>query len=132
MAEEGPSIYFEDVPLEEARRIGRGPRLEPRLYDSLRQKLQALSTGAVRLRLGPELTPAQMARYVRAIAHQLEIPVVTRRVPGGIVFWRASEDDRREAEALARRLQGEPPPPVVTPPRRGRPRNAVAKPPRRP
>jgi hypothetical protein len=39
MADELPNIPFEDVPLEEARRMGRGPRLEPILYDTLRQKI---------------------------------------------------------------------------------------------
>jgi hypothetical protein len=32
MAAEPPTVQFEDVPLEEARRMGRGPRMEPMLY----------------------------------------------------------------------------------------------------
>ena len=36
MAEPPPPIHFEDVPLDEARRMGRGPRMEPMLYDTLR------------------------------------------------------------------------------------------------
>jgi hypothetical protein len=39
MAEPPPPIQFEDVPLDEARRMGRGPRMEPMLYDTLRQKI---------------------------------------------------------------------------------------------
>jgi hypothetical protein len=31
MAEERCPIQFEDVPLEEARRLGRGPRMDPQL-----------------------------------------------------------------------------------------------------
>jgi hypothetical protein len=32
MAEERFPIQFEDVPLEEARRMGQGPRMDPQLY----------------------------------------------------------------------------------------------------
>jgi hypothetical protein len=60
MAEPLPSIQFEDVPLDEARRMGRGPRMEPMLYDTLRQKIQSLSTDATRIHLGPEMTPTLM------------------------------------------------------------------------
>ncbi len=123
MADEQPTFEFEDIPLEDARRMSRGPRMEPLLYATLRQKIQALSTEAVRIHLGPEMSPARMGRYVRAIARQLEIPVAIRRLPGGVVFWRASEEDLREAQALAERLRREPPP-VAAPPRRGRPRRA--------
>ena len=124
MAVEVPGIQFEDVPLEDARRMTRGPRMEPRLYEMLRQKIQALTTEAVRIHLGPEITPTRMGRYVRTIARQLNIPVAVRRAPGGVVFWRASEEDLRETQALAQRLHREPPPPVAASPRRRRPRRA--------
>jgi hypothetical protein len=34
MAEQ-PPIYFEDIPLAEARRMSRGPRMDPTLYQAL-------------------------------------------------------------------------------------------------
>jgi hypothetical protein len=37
MADQAPSFQFEDVPLDEARRMGRGPRMEPMLYDTVRR-----------------------------------------------------------------------------------------------
>jgi hypothetical protein len=40
MAEQPPSFQFEDIPLDDARRMGRGPRMEPLLYDTLRHKIQ--------------------------------------------------------------------------------------------
>jgi hypothetical protein len=40
MAEQPPNFQFEDVPLDEARRMGRGPRMEPMLYDTLRHKIE--------------------------------------------------------------------------------------------
>jgi hypothetical protein len=36
MADQSPPIQFEDVPLDEARRISRGPRMETLLYAMLR------------------------------------------------------------------------------------------------
>jgi hypothetical protein len=53
MADERSPIQFEDVPLDQARLMGRGPRMEPLLYDTLRKKLESLSTEAVRVHLCP-------------------------------------------------------------------------------
>jgi hypothetical protein len=95
MADELPTFQFEDVPLDEARRMGRGPRMEPMLYDTLRQKIQALSSEAVRIHLGPEIRPERMKNYLLRIARELNVPVTVRRVPGGVIFWRSSELDAR-------------------------------------
>ena len=105
MAEQPPNFQFEDVPLDEARRMGRGPRMEPMLYDTLRQKIQSLSTEATRIRLGPEITPQRMKNYILRMAHDLDVPVTVRRVPGGVIFWRSSEEDLQQAQETASRLQ---------------------------
>ncbi len=105
MAEQPPSIRFEDVPLDEARRMSRGPRMEPMLYDTLRKKIESLSTEAVRIHLGPEITPQRMKSYLLRIARELQIPVTVRRVPAGVIFWRASEEDLQQAQEAASRLQ---------------------------
>ena len=105
MAEHPPSFQFEDVPLDEARRMGRGPRMEPMLYDTLRQKIQSLSTGATRIHLGPEITPQRMKSYILRIARELNVPVTVRRVPGGVIFWRSSEEDLQQAKEVGSRLQ---------------------------
>jgi hypothetical protein len=39
MAEQPPSFPFEDVPLDEARRMSRGPRIDPKLYHALKEKI---------------------------------------------------------------------------------------------
>jgi hypothetical protein len=75
MAEQPPTLEFEDVPLDHARLMGRGPRMEPMLYDTLRCKLQSLSTEVTRIHLGSEITPARMKRYLLHIARQLQVPV---------------------------------------------------------
>jgi hypothetical protein len=105
MAEQPSPLQFEDVPLEEARRMGRGPRMEPLLYDTLRQKIQALSEAAVRVRLGPEVTPQRMRNYILHLARELGIPVTVRRVPGGVLFWRSTDEDIQQAREVGARLQ---------------------------
>jgi hypothetical protein len=120
---ERPTIQFEDVSLDEARRMGRGPRMEPLLYDTLRKKVQALSTAAARVRLGPEITPIRMKNYILRIARDLAVPVTVRRVPGGVIFWRSTEEDRQQAEDMAGRLRSTRRPRTTRP--QGRPRRVT-------
>jgi hypothetical protein len=122
MADDSNGMEFEDIPLEDARRMGRGPRMEPLLYDTLRQKIQSLSTDATRIRLGPEIRPARMKNYLLRLAQELGVPVTVRKVPGGVVFWRATEEDQAQAQAIGQRLRGTKPKPQA--PRKGRPRRA--------
>jgi hypothetical protein len=105
MADELPTFQFEDVPLDEARRLGRGPRMEPMLYDTLRQKIQSLSSEATRIHLGPEIRPERMKNYLLRMARDLNVPVTVRRVPGGVIFWRSSTEDLQQAQETASRLQ---------------------------
>src|SRR5215510_4570692 len=105
MADQSP-IHFEDLPMEQARLMGRGPRMEPLLYDTLRKKIQALTTEAIRIRLGEEITPQRMKNYLLRIARELNVPVTVRKVPGGVLFWRSSDEDRQQAEEVGKRIQG--------------------------
>jgi hypothetical protein len=105
MADPSSPIQFEDIPLDEARRMGRGPRMEPMLYDTLHKKIQALSTEATRIHLGPEIRPERMKHYILRIARELDVPVTVRKVPGGVIFWRSSDDDIQQAKEVAQRLQ---------------------------
>src|SRR5262245_8905015 len=102
---EHPTIQFEDVPLEEARKMGRGPRMEPMLYEMLRKKIQSLSTEAARVRHGPEITSQRMKSYILRIAHDLNVSITVRRVPGGVLFWRSTEEDLQQARDVANRLR---------------------------
>ena len=105
MAQPHPSIQFEDVPLEEARRMGRGARMEPLLYETLRKKIESLTNQAARIRLGPEIRPERMKNYILRIARELSVPVTVRKVSGGLLFWRSTEEDTQQAQELSRRLQ---------------------------
>jgi len=122
MAEERRDVAFEDIPLEDARRMDRGPRMEPMLYDTLRTKIQALSTEPTRIHLGPEIRPERMKSDLLRIARELDMHVTVRKVPGRVVFWRATEEDQQQAQDIAQRLRRTQPPAQA--PRRGRPRRA--------
>src|SRR6266850_2509217 len=52
MADSPPGIEFEDIPLDDARRMGRGPRMDPLLYDSLRTKILSLTNQAALMPIG--------------------------------------------------------------------------------
>ncbi len=122
IAEHPAPIQFEDVPLEEARRMSRGPRMEPMLYETLRQKIQSLSDEAVRIHLGPEITPTRMKSYLLRIARDLAVPVTVRRMPGGLIFWRSTVEDIELAQEVAERLQTARQPQPQASPRGRRPR----------
>jgi hypothetical protein len=51
--------------------MGRGPPMEPMLYDTLRQKIQAVSSEATHSRFGPEIRPARMKNYILRIAREV-------------------------------------------------------------
>jgi hypothetical protein len=105
MADDRSPIQFEDVPIEQARLMGRGPRMEPMLYDTLRKKIESLSTEAVRVHLGPKITRQRMRNYILHIAREIAVPVTIRRVPGGLIFWRSTQEDLELAQEIAERLQ---------------------------
>jgi hypothetical protein len=105
MADHSSPIQFEDVLWDEARRMGRGPRMEPMLYDTLRQKIQTLSNEAVRIHLGPEIAPTRLKTYLLHIAHELNVPMTIRRVSGGLVFWRSTAEDLQQTQDVVTRLQ---------------------------
>jgi hypothetical protein len=79
--------------------------MEPLLYDTLRQKIQSLSTEATHIRLGPEIRPQRMKNYLLRMARALNVPVPVRRVPDGVIFWRSSEEDLQQAQEVGQRLQ---------------------------
>ena len=82
-----PSLVFEDVPLEEARRMGRGPRMDPRLYDALKAKIHALNGTAARLTIPDGTSLTTMKHRILRVATEAGVPVTIRRVPGGLLFW---------------------------------------------
>jgi hypothetical protein len=105
MAEERSPIQFEDVPLDEARRMGRGPRMDPELYQELRTRIESLSDQAVRMTIPDGTRLATMRNWVRGVAAELGIPVTIRRVSGGLLFWHSTDEDMQVAREVGFQLQ---------------------------
>ena len=105
MADQSSPVQFEDIPLEEARRMGRGPRMDPHLYQALRGKIQSLSDTATCLTLPEGVSPTAMKNRILRVAAELGIPVTIRRVSGGLLFWRSTDEDIQQAKEVAARLQ---------------------------
>lgn len=104
MADSPPGIEFEDIPLEDARRMGRG-RMDPVLYDSLRKKILSLTDQAARMPLGEGVSPTTMKNRILRVAREVNVAVTIRRVAGGLLFWRSSDEDLAQAKDVATRLQ---------------------------
>ncbi len=105
MADERSPIQFEDVPLDEARRMGRGPRLDPEFYRELRTRIQALSDQAVRMMIPDGTSQTTMKNRIQRVAAELGIPVTIRRVSGGLLFWHSTDEDMQLAKEVGARLQ---------------------------
>jgi hypothetical protein len=105
MADQSSPIQFEDVPLDEARRMGRGPRMDPQLYQELRTRMQSLADQAVRMAIPTGTSPTAMKNRLLRVAVELGIPVTVRRVSGALLFWRSTDEDVQQAKEVAGRLQ---------------------------
>ena len=99
------AIEFYDIPLEEARKMGRGPRMDPILYSALKTKITSLSDNAARMDIPEEVSPITMKNRILRVANELKVPVTVRRVPGGLLFWRSTPEDIKQAKEVADRLQ---------------------------
>jgi hypothetical protein len=99
------TMQFEDVPLDEARRMGRGPRMDPQLDQELKARLQSLSDQAVRMTIPDGTSQSAMKNRILRVAAELKIPVTIRRVAGGLLFWRSTDDDIQQAREVGARLQ---------------------------
>jgi len=75
MAEPVSSIQFEDVPIEEARRMGRGPRMDPQLYQELKSRIPKLSSHAVHMTIPEGTSPTTMKNRILRVAAELSVSV---------------------------------------------------------
>ena len=105
MAESLPQIHFEDVPIDIARAMGRGPRMDPGIYHAFREKIQSLDNSATRITIPDGTSPNTMKNRILRVAAELQIPVTVRKIPGGLLFWRSTEEDMKQAKEVASRLQ---------------------------
>jgi hypothetical protein len=105
MARRSLIIAGEAVPLDEARRMSRGRRMNPELYRALMEKIESLDNTATRLPIPEGTRPATMKHRILRIAAELSISVTVRNVPGGLLFWRSTDKDLQHATEVAQRLQ---------------------------
>jgi hypothetical protein len=105
MAEPMSDIHFEDIPLDEARRIGRGPRIDPLLYQELKTRIPALSSHALHMTILEGTSPNSMKNRILRMAAELGVPVTIRKVPGGLLIWRSTDEDVQQAKKVAQQLQ---------------------------
>jgi hypothetical protein len=120
VAHQPPTIEFEDVPLDEARRMSRGPRMNPEIYNALKQKIRSLDTTATHMPLPEGTNPTTMKNRILRVAAELSMPVTVRKVPGGLIFWRSTAEDLQQAQEIAARLQSARQPPRAARPGRRR------------
>src|SRR5918998_5144164 len=110
MAQQPPAIHFEDIPLAEARTMGHDPRMDPELYHALHQKLQSLGHRATRMTIPAGMRPTTLKHRIRRVAAEIKVPVTIRKVPGGLLFWRSTDEDVQQAQELGAWLQSTRPP----------------------
>jgi len=89
-------------------------RIYVELYRSLKERIQSLGNNTTRLTIPEGITPTTMKNRVIRVAAELGISVTVRKVPGGLLFWRSTDEDVQQAKEVADRLQ--------TARREGRPR----------
>jgi hypothetical protein len=105
VVQRSPTIEFDDIPLDEARTMGRGPRMDPVLYQALSTGVQSLSDQAVRMIVPEGTPPTTMKNRILRVSAELKVPVTIRKVSGGLLFWRSTDDDLQQAKEIAQRLQ---------------------------
>jgi hypothetical protein len=67
MADQSSPVEFEDVPLEEARLMGRGPRMDPGVYHALKEKIQSLDSTAARIMISEGTSPTKPRQNFRDV-----------------------------------------------------------------
>jgi hypothetical protein len=60
MPQRPPTVEFDDVPLDEARRLSQGPRMDPELYHALKQNIQSLDNNATHGTLPEDTNPTSI------------------------------------------------------------------------
>jgi hypothetical protein len=79
--------------------------MDPQLYQALRTRISSLSEHAVQMTIPDGTNPTTMKNRILRVAVELGIPVTIRRVPGGLLFWRSTDDDIQQAKDVAARLR---------------------------
>ena len=81
--------------------MGRGPRIDPELYRALSEKLQSLGNSATRMTIEDGTNPTTLKNRVLRGAAELGVSVTIRKVPGGLLFWCSTAEDRQQATEIS-------------------------------
>jgi precorrin-4 methylase len=79
--------------------------MDPMLYQAFRENIQALDNTATRLTLPEGISLTTMKNRLLRVAAELNTAITVRRVPGGLLFWRSTAEDRQQATEVSQRLQ---------------------------
>src|SRR5262245_2289429 len=85
--------------------MSRKPRIDPELYDALKQNIQSLENTATSMPLPEGTRPTTMKNRILRVAAELGLPITIWRVPGGLIFWRSTDEDLHQATAVTHRMQ---------------------------
>ena len=105
MAEQPPNFQSKTSPSTKPAAWAESLAWSPCSTTRCARRFSRRSSEAVRIHLGPEITPQRMKNYICRMARDLNVPVTVRRMPGGVIFWRSSEEDLQQAQETASRLQ---------------------------
>jgi hypothetical protein len=67
MIQQSPTIEIDDVPLDDARKMSRGPRMDPELYNALKQNIPSLDKTATRMPLPKGTHSTTMNNHISAL-----------------------------------------------------------------
>jgi hypothetical protein len=79
--------------------------MDPQLYAELRKRIPALSSQAVHMTIPADTSTTTMKNHILRVAAELQVPVTIRKVAGGLLFWRSTEEDVQQAKDVAQRMQ---------------------------
>ena len=106
MADDSSPIQFEDIPIGRSPPDGPGPADGPAAVSGLQGKNSNRWTShAVRMTIPEGTSPTTMKNRILRVAAELRIPVTIRKVPGGLLFWRSTDEDIQQAKEVRDRLQ---------------------------
>jgi hypothetical protein len=79
--------------------------MPPELYQTLTQKMQSLDNPVTRVIFPDGVRLNTMKNRILRVAAELNIPVTIRRVLGGLLCWRSTDEDLQQAHEGGTRLQ---------------------------
>jgi hypothetical protein len=77
------------------------------LSNALQEKIQSLGNTATRMSLPEGTNSTTMKNRILRVAAELGMPVTVRKIPGGLLFWRSTDEDLQQAKAIVARFQSD-------------------------